>query len=163
MIGATRKKAHPCDCAGPLTRPGRSDVLKQPATICIVDDDRDVRLSLKSYLRAAGMDVRTFGSAESFLKSPDRAETDCLVTDLHMPGLDGLGLQQELNRIGRNFPVVVMTAFPTMAAEAESAQLGAAAFLEKPIDPDALLEKVEAVLPRRRARRRVGPRDGILR
>ncbi len=120
--------------------------MKQPVTICIVDDDEDVRSSLENYLRAAGMDVRTFGSAESFLASPDRAEADCLVTDLHMPGTDGLALQHELNRIGRRFPVIVMTAFPTPAARTESASLGAAAFLEKPIDPDALLDQVEAIL-----------------
>lgn len=120
--------------------------MKARATICIVDDDHDVRSSLENYLRAAGMDVRTFDSAESFLASSDRGKTDCLVTDLHMPGLSGLELQQELNRAGRCFPVIVMTAFPTAAARTESASLGAVAFLEKPIDPDALLDRVEAIL-----------------
>jgi FixJ family two-component response regulator len=121
--------------------------LRHPVTICIVDDDDDVRSSLENYLRSAGMNVRTFGSAEVFLASPCRATADCLVTDLHMPGLDGLGLQRELNRIGRRFPVVVMTAFPAAATRLACARLGAVAFLEKPIDPDALLERLEAILP----------------
>lgn len=120
--------------------------LVQAAVISIVDDDDDVRSSLVNYLRAAGMDVRGFSSAGGFLAAPDRAETDCLVTDLHMPEMDGLDLQRELNRIGRDFPVIVMTAFPTPGARAESNRLGAAAFLEKPIDPDALLDQVEAIL-----------------
>lgn len=120
--------------------------MKTLPTISIVDDDDGVRSSLENYLRAAGMRVRTFGSAESFLASPYRQETDCLITDLHMPGLDGLGLQQELNRTGRAFPVIVMTAFPTHSAREESESLGACAFFVKPIDPDALLDRVEEML-----------------
>jgi FixJ family two-component response regulator len=119
--------------------------LKRSPIISIVDDDEGVRSSLESYLRAAGVEVRAFGSAEAFLAAPDRLETDCLITDLHMPGMDGLALQQELNRIGRAFPVIVMTAFPTTAARDQSASLGCAAFLAKPIDPDLLLDRVEEI------------------
>ncbi len=120
--------------------------MKRPPTICIVDDDDAVRSSLESYLRSVGVTVRVFGSAESFLDSLDRLKTDCLITDLHMPGMDGLVLQQELNRIGRSFPVIVMTAFPTFAARELSASLGAAAVMVKPIDPDLLLDRVEEIL-----------------
>jgi FixJ family two-component response regulator len=120
--------------------------LKNLPTICIVDDDDGVRSSLENYLRASGVRVHTFGSAESFLASPYRQDTDCLITDLHMPGLDGLALQHELNRLGRSFPVIVMTAFPTNAAREEAATLGAADFFVKPIDPDALLDRVEEML-----------------
>ena len=120
--------------------------LRQTPNISIVDDDDEVRSSLQNYLRSAGVRVRTFASAEGFLASPERQETDCLITDLHMPGMDGLGLQRELNRIGRAFPVIVMTAFPTGAARSQAAGLGAAAFLSKPVDPDALLERVEELV-----------------
>lgn len=115
-------------------------------TICIVDDDDGVRSSLENYLRSAGVRVCTFGSAEGFLASTERTVTDCLITDLHMPGMDGLALQEELNRLGRTFPVIVMTAFPTVAAEERAVRLGAAAFLCKPIDPDLLLDRVESIL-----------------
>lgn len=121
--------------------------MRHPVTICIVDDDESVRSSLESYLRAAGMNVCSFGSAEIFLASSSSATIDCLVTDLHMPGLDGLDLQRELNRIGRRFPVIVMTAFPAPAARTACIRLGAAAFLEKPVDPDVLLERLETILP----------------
>jgi FixJ family two-component response regulator len=118
----------------------------QTAIVSIVDDDEDVRLALKNFLRSAGLEVRTFESAQAFLDSPDREQTDCLVTDIHMPGMDGLALQEELNRQGRTFPVIVLTAFPTPEAEQRSAKLGAAAFLTKPVDPDQLLERVEGSL-----------------
>lgn len=119
----------------------------QPTTIVsIVDDDEGVRSSLENYLRSAGVEVRTFASAEAFLGSPERLGTACLITDLHMPGMDGLALQAELNRLGRAFPVIVMTAFPTDAARAESAGLGAAAFLAKPVDPDGLLDRIGEIL-----------------
>lgn len=120
--------------------------MKRYPVICVVDDDESVRSSLANYLRAAGREVRTFESAASFLASPDLGATGCLVTDLHMPAMDGLALQQELNRIGREFPVIVMTAYPTPAARERSAELGAAAFLEKPVDPDALLERIDMIL-----------------
>lgn len=120
--------------------------MKRYPAICVIDDDESVRSSLANYLRAAGREVRTFESAATFLSSPDCRATGCLVTDLHMPGMDGLALQQELNRIGREFPVIVMTAYPTPAARERSAELGAAAFLEKPVDPDGLLERIDAIL-----------------
>lgn len=120
--------------------------MKHSPIICIVDDDDAVRASLENYLRATGLDVCSFASAESFLASARRDKTDCLITDLHMPGMDGLALQRELNRVGRDFPVVVMTAYPTGPAREESLRLGAADFLAKPVDPDTLLERIEAIL-----------------
>ena len=120
--------------------------MKHSPTICIVDDDHDVRSSLENFLRSVGVEVRSFESAECFLASSERLEADCLITDLHMPGMDGMAFQRELNRLGRTFPVIVMTAFPTTAAQEQSATLGAVAFLVKPVDPDMLLDRVEEIL-----------------
>ncbi len=114
--------------------------------ICIVDDDDDVRSSLKNFLRSAGIDVRVFGSAEEFLASDERSGIDCLITDLHMEGMDGLALQEMLNGQHRSFPVIVMTAFPTQDTEERSMRLGASAYLVKPVDPDMLLDRVERML-----------------
>lgn len=110
------------------------------AAVCVVDDDEAVRMSLKSFLRSAGTPVRTFPSAEEFLNEMTQGSVECLITDLHMPGMDGVALQQELNRQGRTYPVIVMTAYPTAAAKEASSQLGAAAFMAKPVDPEVLLE-----------------------
>lgn len=114
--------------------------------VWIVDDDEDVRSALESFLRAAGCKVRTFESAEALLASMDTSAPDCLITDLHMPGMNGLALQETLNGAGRSFPIIVMTAFPTREAEKRSRELGASAFLSKPIDPEQLLRLVETNL-----------------
>lgn len=124
----------------------RQETIVQRKMISIIDDDEGVRSGIASYFRAAGLDVRAFDSAEAFLASPVRSSTDCLVTDLHMPGIDGLELQRRLNGSGRTFPVIVMTGFPTEQARDQAAKLGAAAFLAKPVDPDNLLEHVETAL-----------------
>lgn len=120
--------------------------MPETPAVCIVDDDRDVRMSLESFLRSVGAKVRTFDSAESFLGFESSGETGCLVTDLHMPGMGGLALQEELVRRGRSYPVIVMTAFPTAEAKAASASFGAADFFVKPVDPELLLERVEELL-----------------
>jgi FixJ family two-component response regulator len=108
--------------------------------IAIVDDDPDVRGGLESLLRSSGVEVCGFPSAEAYLAEAGRRHTDCLLTDLHLPGLNGLELQAALKALGSAIPVVVMTAFPTEAARAQAAGAGAAAFLVKPVDPEALLE-----------------------
>ena len=120
--------------------------MKPSVSIWIVDDDEDVRFGLQSFLRSAGCAVRTFESAEACLGALDEAAPDLLVTDLHMPEMDGLALQEHLNGMGRQFPVIVMTAFPTREAEERSARLGARVFLTKPIDPEQLLAQVESSL-----------------
>lgn len=119
--------------------------MRCPPTLCIVDDDADVRSSLRNFLRSAGIEVQLFASAEAFLATRDQ-RVDCLITDLHMEGMDGLALQEELNRRGCRFPVIMMTAFPTHDAEEKAMALGATAFLAKPVDPDLLLERVERML-----------------
>jgi FixJ family two-component response regulator len=116
------------------------------ARISIVDDDESVRSSIRNYFLAAGLEVETFSSAENFLASSSRASTDCLVTDLHMPGIDGLELQRELRAEGQSYPIIMMTGYPSEQARATARELGAAAFMEKPIDPDDLLEQIESVL-----------------
>jgi FixJ family two-component response regulator len=110
--------------------------------IAIVDDDPDVRGGLVSLVRSTGADVRSFASAEAFLAEDAPRKTDCLLTDLHLPGISGLELQAALKSRGDVCPVVLMTAFPTDAARTEAAIAGAAAFLVKPVDPDVLLDLI---------------------
>ncbi|MHC2518951.1 CheY-like chemotaxis protein [Bradyrhizobium diazoefficiens] len=80
------------------------------------------------------------------MSSPSLKKVDCVITDLHMPGMDGLGLHRELRRIGVDVPVIVMTAYSTPEARAEAKTLGAAAFVDKPVDPEILLQDVESIL-----------------
>lgn len=112
--------------------------------IAIVDDDPDVRASLDSLMRSAGLDVRCFASARDLLADGEARTAACVVTDLHMPDMSGLELQGELARLGWPQPVILMTAYPTDAARSQALDGGAAAFLTKPVDPDALLDAIES-------------------
>jgi FixJ family two-component response regulator len=125
---------------------GQENAVQDRPTICIVDDDDDVRESISSFFRSVGLQVEGFGAAESFLQSPTVSRVGCLITDLHMPGMDGLGLHRELIRRGVAIPVILMTAYATPEARAEAQGLGAAGFVDKPVDPELLLHDVEAIL-----------------
>ncbi len=122
--------------------------MQQPTVIGVVDDDPGVRGSIDSFIRSGGMRTIGFESAEALLGSGAETELACIVTDLHMPGISGLQLQQEITRRGWQHPLIVMTAFPTPEARAQALDGGAAAFLTKPIDPDCLLEAIEAATAR---------------
>lgn len=113
--------------------------------IAIVDDDPGVRGSVDSLLRSAGMNGLAFASAEDLLAADALDRLACIVTDLHMPGMTGVQLQQELARRGWRRPVIVVTAYPTDAARDQALAAGAVAFLTKPVDPDALLEAIARV------------------
>jgi FixJ family two-component response regulator len=114
--------------------------------ICVVDDDEEVRESIGTFFSSAGLNTEKFDGAEALLAWAGIAKMDCLITDLHMPGMDGLDLQRELRRQGLKVPVILMTAYPTQEARDRAAALGVAAFIHKPTDPEALLEKVEELL-----------------
>ena len=139
MIGSGRRKAQLCAVNG-------SDSWRTAAIIAIVDDDADVRGSVESLMRSAGIEACSFASAETFLASPQCPQVDCVITDLHMPGIDGIGLQLELRRRGLAVPVIMVTGFPEPTARQRAIETGALAFLAKPVDPDILLDLVEGVL-----------------
>lgn len=121
-------------------------LVAQSPLIAIVDDDSGVRGSLDSLLRSAGLRGIGFARAEELLASNFSERVACVVTDLHMPGMTGLELQSEMTKRGCAVPVILMTAFPTQAAQEQAMAGGATAFLIKPIDPDALLDAIESVL-----------------
>jgi len=120
--------------------------LSIPPVIAVIDDDPGVRGSVDSLLRSVGLAGRGFAGGEALLSSGAQDELACIVTDLHMPGMTGLELQDELVRRGWRQPVIVMTAYPTDIARNRALAAGACAFLTKPIDPDAFLEAVEAAV-----------------
>jgi len=116
------------------------------SVICIVDDDKDVRESIGTFFRSAGVAVKGFDAAEALLASPELAAMDILITDLHMSGMDGLDLQRELTRQGRHVPVILMTAYPTPEVREMADALGVSLFVEKPVDPEVLLDELETLL-----------------
>ena len=95
---------------------------------------------------SAGLRVETFESAEVFLESSSRNNTGCLVLDMRMPGLDGLGLLKRLVASGSRIPVIILTAHGDEETRQRSLQAGAVAFLKKPVQSAALLNAVRTAL-----------------
>ena len=107
--------------------------------IAIVDDDDVVREAMKSLMRSLGYNASTFGSADEFLKSEQVSNTSCLVTDLQMPGLSGIDLQDWLIAQGHRFPIIFLTAYPDQAARMRAMKASAIGFLSKPSSDEHLL------------------------
>jgi len=108
--------------------------------IAIVDDDNWARLGIGELIQSLGYMVSTFDSAKSFLESDCVADTACVITDLQMPGMNGLELQRELKTRGCRTPVIFVTAFPNEAHRAAALNSGAVGFLTKPFDDWSLAE-----------------------
>jgi len=123
------------------------------ATVYVVDDESDVLKALERLLGAAGYSVRTFASSKLFLAQHDDTAPGCIVLDLALPGLNGLELQQALQTMGSELPIIFLTGRGDIAASVRAMKLGAADFLTKPVDADELVAAVEAALERNRAQR----------
>ena len=114
----------------------------------IIDDDDAMRDSLAFLLRTARIEVRTYESATAFLNSmPDGAD-GCVVTDVRMPGLSGVDLLRQLKARGSTMPVIVITGHGDIQLAVEAMKIGAADFLEKPFDDEALLASVRSAIDR---------------
>jgi FixJ family two-component response regulator len=120
--------------------------MDKPAWISIVDDDPSVRRALGRLCKLEGYHVESFESAEDFLESTSVDKTECLILDIHLPGRNGVELQQELHATGRRFPVVFVTAFESDDLRTRVLACGAADFLQKPLDNDLLLDVIRHAL-----------------
>jgi FixJ family two-component response regulator len=114
--------------------------LSEVPLICIVDDNNWARAGLEDLLLSFGYKTRAFESAETFLESHVVDQAACLITDLHMPGINGLDLQRILRCEGHDIPVIVVTAYPSDAYRADAFEGGALAFLTKPYDEQVLAD-----------------------
>ena len=108
--------------------------------ISIVDDDALARDGIKELVESLGYRARTFVSAEHFLESGVIAETACLITDLQMPGLNGLELQEALRSQGCCIPIILITAFPNEKHRNRALEGGALGFRSKPFDESSLIQ-----------------------
>jgi FixJ family two-component response regulator len=111
-------------------------------SICVVDDDESVRKALGRLLRSLRMDAETFATAEAYLQRAAPLPPDCLILDVHLPGLSGLELQKRLTAGGCDIPVVFITAFEDDTAREQALRAGALAFLQKPFEEQLLLDAV---------------------
>jgi FixJ family two-component response regulator len=119
----------------------------KPAHISVVDDDESVRESVEGLMRSLGYAVKTFPSAEEFLNWEGLGQTNCLILDVRMPGMDGMELHRRLVESRPELPVIFITAHGSATEmRAEALNNGAVAFLDKPLSEDALLDAVHAAL-----------------
>jgi two-component system, LuxR family, response regulator FixJ len=119
--------------------------------IAVVDDEACVSKALKRLLCAAGHRVETFASGAAFLKWLQRETPDCVVLDLYMPQVDGFEVQARLAQQGARVPVVAITGRDTPQARRRALAGGAAAYLAKPVEAEALLEAIAVTIGPTRA------------
>ena len=119
--------------------------------IAIVDDDESFRRATMNFVRSLGYGTAAFDSAEAFLESDHIHETDCLITDVQMPGMTGIELQDRLIAQGHRLPVIFITAFPEMRARAQALAAGAVGFLAKPFNDQRLIACLNEALAARSA------------
>jgi FixJ family two-component response regulator len=114
--------------------------------VAIVDDDESVRRALQGLLKAEGLRAKAFASAEEFLSSGEQYQTACLITDIRMPGMSGLDLQQKLNSQKCRIPTIFITAHGDANMRLQALRAGAVEFLAKPFNDDVLLGHITAAL-----------------
>jgi FixJ family two-component response regulator len=120
--------------------------LPKVPVISIVDDDESVREATKGLVRSLGYVAATFASGEEFLNSDRVNDTSCLITDVQMPGLDGLELQSRLTAMDRHVPIIFVTAFPQERIRARALKAGAFGFLSKPFSDASLIACLDRAL-----------------
>jgi two-component system response regulator FixJ len=112
----------------------------------VIDDDDAVRESLSFVLDSAGLEAKTYASAEQFLAACSRSVTGCVVTDVRMEEINGIELVRRLKAMGVDLPVVVMTGHGDVALAVEAMKAGVVDFLEKPFDDEVFLHAVQSAL-----------------
>lgn len=116
------------------------------ATVFIVDDDSAVRDSLMLMIEQEGIQVQTYASSEEFLDAFQNAALGCAILDIRMPGMDGIQLQQELNKRNIQLPVIFLTGHGDIPMSVKAVKAGAVDFLTKPVMRENLLSSVRTAL-----------------
>lgn len=119
-------------------------------TVHLIDDDEGVREAVAILLTEAGFAVRSYKSGLDFLDAADNAATGCIVSDIRMPGLDGLELQRLLNKAGNPLPLIFITGHGDIQMAVQAMRGGASNFIEKPFDDTTLIDAVEDALREKR-------------
>src|SRR5215217_9499375 len=122
--------------------------MQSDVVVHVVDDDAAVRKSLAFLLASEGLPARLHESASGFLDDAPRIEAGCIVTDVRMPGIDGIELIRRLKERGIALPVIVITGHADVPMAVEAMKEGAIDFLEKPFGDDVFLTTVREALSR---------------
>lgn len=128
-----------------MTR-GEAEKSTEEPVVYVIDDDPAVRQSVRWLMESVGRQVEDFASADTFLEhyAPERA--GCLLTDVRMPGIGGVQLQELLGERGITIPVIVMTAYGDVSTAVRAMKAGALDFIEKPYNEQQLLDLVDRAI-----------------
>jgi FixJ family two-component response regulator len=128
----------------------RHNLAETNATVYVVDDEETVRRALARLIRSAGMTAQTFPTAEAFLAESHTVPASCLVLDVRLPGLNGLELQEALNRKGYPISIVFITGHGDVPTSVRAMKAGAVDFLQKPFAGHELLDAIRRAVNRTR-------------
>ena len=120
-------------------------------TIHIIDDDAAMRDSLAFLLDVNGYAVKAYETADAFLKDAAARTSSCIISDIRMPGMNGIELVRKLRSEAAACPVILITGHGDVALAVEAMKAGASDFIEKPFDDSALLEAIRSALSSRPA------------
>jgi FixJ family two-component response regulator len=130
--------------------PTKEELHLQNIDVAVVDDDDSVRQATEHLLRLLGYATASFASAEDFLNSGRVRNTACLITDVRLPGMSGVELQNRLILDGYRIPIIFVTAFPEETIRARVLRDGAVSYLKKPLQQQRLIASLEQALERPR-------------
>jgi FixJ family two-component response regulator len=123
-----------------------TNVTRHLVVVVAVDDDFRVRESIESLVESAGYAPQLFSTAEEFLKSGTLAVAACVITDVRMPGMDGIELQRHIRIERPTLPVIFISAHDNSETRQLALNEGAVSFLHKPFDAADLLRKIQSAL-----------------
>jgi FixJ family two-component response regulator len=126
----------------------------ETATVFIIDDDSDVRESIRGLLKSVGLRSDSFGTAQDFLTSERTDGPSCLVLDIRLPGINGLDFQRQLADAGVHIPIIFITGHGDIPMTVRAMKSGAVEFLTKPFLDQDLLDAIHQALDRDRVARR---------
>lgn len=116
------------------------------ATVFVVDDDASVRTALKRLIKSLGFKVKTFDSAQAFLKNGPHDGPACLVLDVRMPGMSGIELQEQLTNTGLGMPIIFITGHGSIPMSVNAMKAGAVDFIEKPFEDQKLIDAINMAI-----------------
>ena len=121
-------------------------MVEEKPVVAIVDDDEMVSEATRELVATFGLEARSFSSAEALLSSSTVEQTSCIVADMHMPGMDGLKLQEKLIELGYRIPIIFITAFPDEHIRKRALESGAVCYLTKPFNSKTLLSCIRSAI-----------------
>lgn len=122
--------------------------MAEKAKVYVIDDDEAMRDSLNFLLDSSGFEVTLFEDAQGFLNAVPKLSFGCVVSDVRMPGIDGIELLKRMKAEHSSFPIVVMTGHGDVPLAVEAMKLGAVDFLEKPFEDERLVAMIESAIRR---------------